>query len=221
MNFTKNQLNDFYNELNKIFKNDNRFDCESKWNYEIFDYLLVNKYNTNNYLTGNFNLMLSQIDEIVKDNYNFQYDINTFMGIIERYLVITGEIVVDNIIIYDMKKYYNNLSNGNELEIIRLKKRKIDFNRMNRNNLKEKFYNRNELTSFITERFKLSNTFIDTDTLIKSQNNIVAVKDITKYLSKDFNELYDSILQSNINRSKTENNSLIRVNSINNIVNCC
>jgi len=208
MNFTKNQLNDFYNEINKIFKNDNRFDCESKWNYEIFDYLLVNKYNTNNYLTGNFNLMLSQIDEIVKDNYNFQYDINTFMGIIERYLVITGKITVDNIIIYDMKKYYNNLSNGNELEIIRLKKRKIDFNRMNRNNLKEKFYNRNELTSFITERFKLSNTFIDTDTLIKSQNNIVAVKDITKYLSKDFNELY-------------ENNSLIRVNSINNIVNCC
>lgn len=192
---SKTELNKHYNTINTIFKRDNKWDYDAKWNDELFDYIIVKKDNTNNYISGNFGLMLSIIDTLTKDFHSFKYNIDTIYGIIERYLVISGEIKVDNIYCIDINKYHTDIMTGKELDILYIKKKKINFNLMNREKLKQKFRYKTDIMEFMTKKLKLSNTFVDNDVLIyltEDKKEIINVKKICNYMKHNIKDLCEN-----------------------------
>ena len=189
----KKELKKYQDKINLIFKRDNKSSYDAKWNDKLFDFMIVKTDNTNNYLTGNFGLMISHIDSLLKDKYIFSFGMDSMLGIIERFMVITGDIKVDCINCYDMNKYYNNIITGKELDIIKIKKKRINFNNMDRTNLKKKFSNQSVLMEYITDKIKLSNTFVDNDVLIyltEDKKQITCVNNVCKYMKNNFHNLY-------------------------------
>tara|TARA_R110000823_G_scaffold311157_1_gene436454 strand:- start:31 stop:756 length:726 start_codon:yes stop_codon:yes gene_type:complete len=204
LNITPKQLTYLYAKIKRVLKKDIESGGRYKYNPKLFQYLITNKSDTNNYLSGNFSLMLNHIDELLKDTYEFKFSLVSFGGLVERYLIIHNHIKTDTHNFYCIENYHNELSGEYDYQRVKIteyelgsgynifhykrevdnmvdtnnifiKKKRLNFTRLGKK-FTEYWYNADALSQFLTKKYKLENTYWDTGNTL---SNILETEDMT------------------------------------------
>jgi len=199
MNYNHSIMSKNIENIKKIMKTD----CAS-WNTrrfedDIFDYLVVNKTNTNNYVSGNFAFMLITLPRIMNDYYSFND--NETIRMYEVYCILTEQIEIKDFYIYDMKKINEIIKTRESLiPIFYVKKKSLNLNEMTYDKIKKICKYSDSLEKLLSRKLKLHSVFYQhTDNIYSQEKQIVY----------NMKEKYDNVLK------RTKSNLLNEITDIN------
>lgn len=90
-----------------------------------YRYILINK-NNNKKLCGNLIWLIQKMDDII--DYNFEYDIYSLYGILERFKIINKLDKIDGVIVYDLFETYDNLTTFDMIKNIEMNGASLTYN---------------------------------------------------------------------------------------------
>jgi len=155
---------------------------------------MINKQDRNKYLSGNIITILFYMEDFIGDNYDFKYDRNDICNyLLECYCIIENIIKIDNIEIVNMNDFYKSFCNDNDIQIINVKKYEINFNKTSKDNLIKVFKDSHMLMTFLTNKLKLQNTFIDTNDIQIINDTKIDIKQYTNTFMKCKNNTFNRI----------------------------
>lgn len=198
MIYNHSNLNRNIKNIKTIFKTDKSEWNEKRYNDKLFDYLIVNKNDTNEYSCGNLAYMTIALPTILSNEYDFSD--NEIVRLYEVYCILTKQISIDNYDIYEMKEIYKSLKN-NELEylpVIKIKNKTIDFNKQNKQTLNKYFNYCDKLQIFLSNRFNLKSVFLDYNMNIYYNEPIIMKKKYDNVLKRTNSNLLNEIVNVSI-----------------------
>lgn len=107
-------------------------DADDEYDSYCYRYIMINKKN-NRKLCGNLIWLIQKIDDIV--DYNFDYDIFSLYGILERFKIINKLDKIDGLVIYDLFEYYDNLLKFSMIKNIEMNGKIMTYNHLNLNTI--------------------------------------------------------------------------------------
>ena len=198
MIFNHKNLNNNIKQIKNIYKTDKCEWNEKRYNDKLFDYLIVNKNDTNEYSCGNLAFMTIALPNILQNEYNFSD--NETIRMYEVYCILTKQISIENYDIYDMKKIYKTFDKDcNEyLPIINIKNKTIDFNKQNKETLNKYFNYCDKLQIFLSNRFTLKSVFLDYNMNVYLNEPIVMKNKYDNFLKRTNSNLLNEIVNVSI-----------------------
>jgi len=142
---------DTIKKIQNILKYDKKLSKQIDYDEYDYDYIVVDKKNTDKYICGNLVCMYYKLPLMI----DFNFSDNPIIKMIQIYNIVSHNIILENVFIYDMYSVYENLISNGTIPKIKINNIEIDFNEIESDKLKKFFTSKRKINSFIYDKLKL------------------------------------------------------------------